>query len=100
MKVPIFEYILNSVMDDELADSFLTSVFELFEYKTFAPNEIIIEFSDPADRMIILVEGKVHCKFEHPRMSFSETDLRRGDYIGDFTPVSYTHLTLPTTPYV
>ena len=85
MKVPIFEYILNSVMDDELADSFLTSVFELFEYKTFAPNEIIIEFSDPADRMIILVEGKVHCKFEHPRMSFSETDLRRGDYIGDFT---------------
>ena len=74
----------DSVERHSSADACITTVLDKLEYKSFAPDETLIDFPDPADKMVIIVEGKVHCQFEHPTLAFSPMDLKRGDFIGDF----------------
>jgi len=39
--------------------------------------------SDPADRLLIFVSGKVRIEFEHPAVQRGGMDLTEGDFIGD-----------------
>ena len=39
-------------------------------------------------------------EYKIPVSNFFKTLLGQGDYTDSLIPVSYTHLTLPTTPYV
>jgi len=69
-RVSVFAYI-ESVDDidtivDAIQEKFLNDVFVLFEYKTYTPGEILVNFSDGADKLIIFVSGKVDIEFEHP----------------------------------
>jgi len=86
-RVPVFAYI-ESVDDtdttiDAIQEKFLNDVFILFEYKTFTPGEILVNFSDGADRLIIFVSGKVDIQFEHPSIHRQQMTLKQGEFIGD-----------------
>ena len=48
-RVPVFNYI-ESLDRSSMHEDFLNKIFLSFEYKTFTPDEILVNFSDPADR--------------------------------------------------
>jgi len=83
-RVPIFNRLANIVdNDDAIVRSFLNDIFLKFEYKMFSAGDVLIKFSDPADRLICLVKGLVDIEFEHPNIERDPVSLQRGDYIGD-----------------
>jgi hypothetical protein len=83
-RVPIFNRLTNIFDNDHaIVRSFLSDIFLEFEYKMFSPGEALIKFSDPADRLICLVDGRVDIEFEHPNIQRDPLSLQRGDYIGD-----------------
>ncbi len=83
-RVPIFNRLTNIFDNDHaIVRSFLSAIFLKFDYKMFSPGEALIKFSDPADRLICLVKGRVDIEFEHPNIQRDPLSLQRGDYIGD-----------------
>ena len=85
-RVPIFNRLSNIIdNDDEIVRRFLSDIFLKFEYKMFSPGEVLIKFSDPADRLICWVKDLVDIEFEHPRIQRNPVSLQRGDYIGDMS---------------
>ena len=83
-RVPLIQYIKQACDDSESSHHFLTAVFSRFSYRTVSPGDNLVQFSDPADRLFIIVEGRVNCQFEHSSRSFSPMDLKKGDWIGDY----------------
>jgi len=87
-RVPVFSY-LESVDDGTMADKiqehFINQVFILFEYKTFTPDEVMINFADPADRLVIIVSGKVQVEFEHSTIDREPVTLGPGQFFGDMS---------------
>lgn len=57
--------ITGNTATDALHENFLNDLFVKFEYKTYAPGETLVHFSDRADRLIFIVSGKVQVHFEH-----------------------------------
>ena len=91
-RVPIFAYI-ESVDDadaknDRANEEFLNDIFVQLEYKAFPPGAVLVNFSDPADRLIIVVSGKVSVEFEHSTIQREVITLDEGDYIGDMALLS------------
>jgi CRP-like cAMP-binding protein len=66
-----------------LQETFINEVFLRFEYITFTPGEVIINYSDPADRLVILVSGKVHVEFEHSEFHRRPMQMGAGQFFGD-----------------
>ena len=68
----------------------------------------MLEFAQHGDERghLVVVEGMKDIPFEIKRVFYiygSDADVVRGCHANrrsEFVPVSYTHLTLPTTPYV
>ena len=88
-RVPMFAYI-ESVDDfnleaDVIQEQFLNEIFILFEYITYSPGQVLVKFSDPADRLIIVVSGKVVVEFEHSSISRDPVNLISGQFIGDLS---------------
>jgi CRP-like cAMP-binding protein len=87
-RVPVFSY-LESVDDGTMADQiqehFINQVFILFEYKTFTPEEVMVNFADPADRLVIIVSGKVQVEFEHSTIDREPVTLGPGQFFGDMS---------------
>ena len=86
-RVPVLAYV-ESVDDgdakiDEVNEEFLSNIFLQLEYKAYPPLAALVNFSDPADRMLILVTGKVMVEFDHPVIQRETLNLDEGDYIGD-----------------
>ena len=86
-RVPVFAYI-ESVDDgcaaaDSLQEKFVSEVFLLFEYRTYAPGDILINFSDSADRLVIVMSGKLHVEFEHSKIEREALTLRQDHCFGD-----------------
>ena len=91
-KVPLFAFIErvddNNEHHDELQEKFLNEIFVRLEYKTYTSGEILVNFSDAADRMLIFIEGKVNVEFDHSQISREPLKLKDGDYIGDMALLS------------
>ena len=91
-KVPLFAFIErvddNNEHHDELQEKFLNEIFVRLEYKTYTPGEVLVNFSDAADRMLIFIEGKVNVEFDHSQISRDPLKLKDGDYIGDMALLS------------
>ena len=81
-RVPVFNLLASSV-DPEYSHEFLAKVTTLFEYKTYTPGQAVVKYSDPADRLIIIVEGKVDVEFDHSSIVHHPIELKHGDFIGD-----------------
>jgi len=85
--VPIFAYIERSEdgdkTNDEIQEAFLNEIFLQLAYKTYTPGEVLINFSDPPDELLIIVDGKVQVEFEHPSVQRHSIVLKEGDFIGD-----------------
>ena len=86
-RVPVFAY-LESVDDnvpalDALQEIFVSDVFVLFEFKSYLPGDILVNFSDPADRLVIILSGKVLVEFEHPKFDRENMTLKADMYFGD-----------------
>ena len=62
---------------------FVSDVFVLFEFKSYLPGDILVNFSDPADRFVIILSGKVLVEFEHPRFDRENMTLKTDMYFGD-----------------
>jgi hypothetical protein len=80
--VPVFAYI-ESVDDenaatDQIQETFVNEVFLQFEYNTFTPGDVIVNFSDPADHLVIVVTGKVVVEFEHSDIQHKPITLGEG----------------------
>jgi hypothetical protein len=45
--------------DAKLISNFLSELFIRFQYKMYAPGSVLINFSDPPDRLLFLVSGQV-----------------------------------------
>ena len=62
-RLPLFSYIERVDNDNEANDAiqetFLNNIFILLKYQTFSPGELLVDFSDPADDVLIFTEGKV-----------------------------------------
>jgi CRP-like cAMP-binding protein len=43
----------------------------------------VVKYSDPADRLIIIVEGRVDVEFDHSTIVQHPMELKHGDFIGD-----------------
>ena len=87
-RVPLFAY-LESVHDscakaDEMMERFVSHVFTLFEYKNYISGDILVNFNDPADRLVILMSGKVSVEFEHSQNDRARITLNEGQCFGDF----------------
>ena len=87
MQVPIFKY-LECVDNDHpeaarIQEQFLSDIFVLFEYKTYTPGEVLVNYSDPADRLLVIVSGTLSVEFDHPEVPREGTCLNAGEYIGD-----------------
>jgi len=86
-RVPVFAYIESvdehNEQHDAIQEAFLNNIFLLFQYKTYTPGEVIINFSDPADQLVIIVSGKVTVEFEHSTIHRNPLMLKDGDYVGD-----------------
>ena len=59
-----------------MADRFLAEVGGLLQYASFTPEETLVSFSDPADQLIIICDGKVLVKFEHSWIVREPMELR------------------------
>jgi CRP-like cAMP-binding protein len=86
-RVPVFAY-LESVDDncsaaDALQEMFVSEVFILFEYKTYTPGDILINFSDSADRLVIILSGKLLVEFEHSKIDRDDITLGPDQCFGD-----------------
>jgi CRP-like cAMP-binding protein len=66
-----------------LQETFINEVFLQFEYITFTPGDVIINYSDPADRLVILVSGKVHVEFEHSEFHRRPMQMGAGQFFGE-----------------
>ena len=86
-RVPVFAYIESvddsNVVADAIQEHFLNEIFILFEYKTYVPGDVLVNFSDEADKLIIFVNGKVTVEFEHSSIHRPNMTLKDGDFIGD-----------------
>ena len=84
--VPLFAYmesVDDGTMGDKIQEQFINEVFILFEYKTFTPADILINFADPADMLVIIVSGKVQVEFEHSTIEREPVILGPGQFVGD-----------------
>ena len=87
-KVPLFAFIErvddNNEHHDELQEKFLNEIFVRLEYKTYTPGEILVNFSDAADRMLIFIEGKsmssLTTRRSHGNLSSSKTATTSGTW--------------------
>ena len=80
-QVPIFDLL------KEESPNFLMEVWSCMEYHTFAPGAIIVEFGDPANRIIVIANGELTVYLEHRvehDLELAEITLKAGDFIGDF----------------
>jgi len=70
-------------VNDEIQEHFLNEIFLQLQYETFTPGQVLLNFSDAADRLLIFVSGQVLVEFEHPTIVRPKMKLKDGDYIGD-----------------
>ncbi len=86
-RVPVFSYIESrddsDAALDKMQETFISEVFLQFEYKTFTPGDVVINFSDPADRLVIIVSGSVRVEFEHSQIQLEPLNLSQGQFVGD-----------------
>jgi hypothetical protein len=55
------EMLLATNTDDaKLISNFLSELFIRFQYKMYAPGSVLINFSDPPDRLLFFVSGQVY----------------------------------------
>ena len=90
-KVPVFEFLAqvtdcNSGQDQDVGSSFLSTLWMKLEYKTYEASATIVNFGHSADRLLMIVSGKVLADFDtdgndQPRKCMQ---LGVGDYLGDF----------------
>jgi len=97
-KVPIFAFLTmkESCTNDASTDGantkaqhhlkFLGDVYACLQYKMYMPGEVLVNFSDPADRLICFIQSIVDIDFDHavagrPKM----LTLKGNTYIGDMT---------------
>ena len=63
---------------DDIQEAFLNEIFLQLVYKTYTPGEVLINFSDPPDEMLIIVDGKVSVEFDHPTVQRPGLVLNQG----------------------
>ena len=63
LRVPLFKY-LETIVKDEAGMTFLGDLWLLLEYRTYTPGSRIIDFGEPADRLVLFIGGRVKCEFE------------------------------------
>eukprot|EP00802_Teleaulax_amphioxeia_P008070 Tamp_08078.p1 GENE.Tamp_08078~~Tamp_08078.p1 ORF type:complete len:198 (-),score=38.69 Tamp_08078:1570-2163(-) len=83
-------YATSSQHQDTIQENFLNEVFLLLEHHLYTPGEEIVSFRDPADRLIIFVQGKVKVDFEHATVLRETMVLRDGEFIGDMAILGIT----------
>ena len=88
-RVPVLNY-LETVQaagteDAELIGNFLSDLFIRFKYKMYSPGTVMINFSDPPDRLLYIISGPVAVEFEHPNKLRDSMMLHGSDYIGDMS---------------
>jgi CRP-like cAMP-binding protein len=86
-RVPVFAYI-ESVDDgcaaaDAIQEKFVSEVFLLFDHRTYTPGDVLVNFSDPADRLVILMSGRLRVEFEHSKIEREPFTLRQDHCFGD-----------------
>ena len=69
---------LGHTGSDEIQEAFLNEIFLQLAYKTYTPGEVLINFSDPPDELLIIVDGKVQVEFEHPSVQRHSIVLKEG----------------------
>jgi CRP-like cAMP-binding protein len=67
-----------------MMERFVSHVFTLFEYKNYIPGDMLVNFNDPADRLVILMSGNVSVEFEHSQNERARITLNEGQCFGDF----------------
>ncbi len=66
---------------DAIQEAFLNEIFLQLAYKTYTPGEVLINFSDPPDELLIIVDGKVMVEFEHPSVQRPGIVLKEGSVV-------------------
>ena len=100
-KVPIFSFLQmkdsgNTSMNKTTRDlastanhaKFLGEVFSRLHYKMFMPDEVLVNFSDPADRLIFFIQSTVDVEFEHAVIERPMQTMKGTCYIGDMSLVN------------
>lgn len=79
--VPLFDHL------NEADPSFLMELWRRMRYETYQPGSKIVEFGQPADKLILVISGEIQLKIYSEALDTDLDDMRikAGDFIGDFS---------------
>ena len=95
-RIDIPTTLLNSTIASTVPTAELETVLRLGTRVTVPGGTTIMDEAGFGREFLVVIDGSLAVSREGDEVA----TLGAGDIVGEIAPVSYTHLTLPTTPYV